>query len=251
MRWSYDSSASGGMLASARQALAEKGALYVLRLGVQWATFPLWSAWRRRSPRTFTWQSRTYPYFDHRYNLTWSNERAVEVPIVRELVARHRGRPILEVGNVLAHYGPIDRDSHAVLDKFERGPGILNEDAADFAAPSRYDLIVSISTLEHVGWDEEPRDPAKVIRTVENLAAHLAPGGTLVVTLPLGYNPPLDALLAAGAIPWTRQTQLKREGNRWREATWSEVEGSGYGRGRPGTDGLVIGLVENLERVES
>jgi hypothetical protein len=241
MRWSYDSGRSGSRLASARQALAEKGALYVLRLGWQWATFPLWSAWFRRSPRTFVWQSRIYPYFFHRYNLTWSNERAVEVPIVRELVARYRGRPILEVGNVLAHYGPV---AHEVLDKFELAPGVVNADAAEFRAARRYDLIVSISTLEHVGWDEEPRDPAKVIRTLANLADHLAPGGLLVVTLPLGYNPPLDALLAQGAIPWTRQTQLKREGSRWREAAWSEVAGSGYGRGRPGTDGLVIGIIE-------
>ncbi len=241
MRWSYDSGRTGSLLASARQALAEKGAAYVLRLGCQWATFPLWSAWSRRFPRTFTWQGRTYPYFLHRYNLTWSNERMVEVPIVRDLVERYRGRSVLEVGNVLAHYLPV---AHDVLDKFERAPGVLNEDAADFRSARRYDLIVSISTLEHVGWDEEPRDPRKVIRTLANLAAHLAPGGRLVVTLPLGYNPPLDALLAQGAIPWSRQTQLKRRGNVWSEAEWSEVVGSGYGRGRPGTDGLVIGIIE-------
>jgi hypothetical protein len=243
MRWSYDSGRRGSLLASARQALAEKGPVYVLRLGWEWATFPVWSAWRRRFPRSFTWQGRRYPYFLHRYNLTWSNERAVEVPIVRDLVERFSldGRAVLEVGNVLAHYGPV---GHEVLDKFERGPGVINADAADFRSQRRYDLIVSISTLEHVGWDEEPRDPRKVIRAVANLAGHLAPGGRLVATLPLGYNPPLDELLAQGAIPWSRQTQLARQGKIWREAEWREVAGSGYGRGRPGTDGLVIGIIE-------
>ena len=37
------------------------------------------------------------------------------------------------------------------------------------AATDKYDLIVTISTLEHVGWDEEPRDPSKVLRAIENL----------------------------------------------------------------------------------
>jgi SAM-dependent methyltransferase len=241
MRWSYDTGGGGGLLASAQQALAEKGAAYVLRLGGQRLTFPLWGAWRRRFPRTFTWQGRSYPYFFHPYNLTWSNERAVEVPIVRDLVLGHRGRPVLEVGNVLAHYFPVEHD---VLDKFERGPGVVNEDVVDFRSARRYDLIVSISTLEHVGWDEAPRDPAKVLRALDNLAGHLAPGGRLVATLPLGYNPPLDALLAAGALPWSRRTQMKRRGKVWSEAEWGEVAGSGYGRGRPGTDGLVIGIIE-------
>lgn len=245
MRWSYETGGGGGLLASAQQALAEKGAGYVLRLGGQWATYPIWGplqgVWRRRFPRTFTWQGRRYPYFVHRYNLTWSNERAVEVPIVRDMVLAHRGRPVLEVGNVLGHYFPVE---HEVLDKFERAPGVVNADAADFRSERRYDLIASISTLEHVGWDEEPRDPEKVLRAIANLADHLAPGGRLVVTLPLGYNPPLDDLLAAGAIPWTRQTQMKRIGNVWTEVEWSEVEGAGYGKGRPGTDGLVIGIIE-------
>ena len=56
--------------------------------------------------------------------------------------------------------------------------------------------IVSISTIEHVGWDETPRDPKKIPLALENLTTRcLAPDGEIVVTLPLGYNTYLDKLL--------------------------------------------------------
>jgi hypothetical protein len=56
-------------------------------------------------------------------------------------------------------------------------------------------LIVSISTLEHVGWDEEDKNPVKVLQAIEILKSLLAPLGKIVVTLPLGYNPIIDDYL--------------------------------------------------------
>jgi hypothetical protein len=38
-----------------------------------------------------------------------------------------------------------------VLDKYEQAPGVINEDVVSFSPPQKYDLIVSVSTLEHVG----------------------------------------------------------------------------------------------------
>ena len=55
--------------------------------------------------------------------------------------------------------------------------------------------IVSISTIEHVGWDETPRGLNKIPLALENLTGCLASGGEIVVTLPLGYNAYLDKLL--------------------------------------------------------
>jgi len=55
--------------------------------------------------------------------------------------------------------------------------------------------IVSISTIEHMGWDETPRDPKKIPLALENLIECLVPGGEIVVTLPIGYNTYLDKLL--------------------------------------------------------
>jgi hypothetical protein len=242
VRWTYATGWTGSLWQSARQALGEKGIVYVLRVGVLWATFPLWRLWFRAFPRTFRFRGVTYPCFFDRYNSTWSNERAVEVPIARALLAEYRGRHVLEVGNVLSHYLQPD---HQVLDKFETGPGILNEDVVSFRSAVPYDLIVSISTLEHVGWDEEPKDPEKILRAVANLGERLALGGKMLVTLPLGYNPNMDALLARDAIPFTHRYCLRRRGwCDWREVPWEEIAGSRYGEGWPGARGLVIGITE-------
>jgi hypothetical protein len=242
VRWSYDAGAPPGVWRSARVALAEKGFFYVARLAALWAVFPLWQLYHQLFPRKFTFGSARYPYFFAKYNFTWSNERAVEIPIVWAEVRGCRGGRVLEVGNVLSHYFAVD---HEVIDKFERGSAVRNEDVATFRSPHRYDLIVSISTLEHVGWDEEPRDPGKIPRAVANLRDHLAPGGRLVATLALGYNRVLDGLVAAGALPFSRCHFLKREGlTTWTEADWPAVAGSVYGERWPGAQGVVIGVVE-------
>jgi SAM-dependent methyltransferase len=242
MRWRYAAGAPASRWSSARQALAEKGVPYVLRLAVLWATYPLWRLYFKALPRTFALQSACHTYFLANYNLTWCNERAVEIPIVWAEVSRHRGERVLEVGNVLSHYFAVDHD---ILDKFESGGSVRTEDVVSFRTADRYDLIVSISTLEHVGWDEEPQDAGKISRAIANLSDHLAPGGRLLATLPLGYNPSLDAQLARRALPFTRCHYLKREGMmRWTEAEWPAVAGSTYGERWPGARGLVIAVIE-------
>ena len=56
----------------------------------------------------------------------------------------------------------------------------------DFKPAQKYDLIVSVSTLEHVGWDEEVKDPLKIIRALENLKNNcLTQDGEIVATIPL------------------------------------------------------------------
>ena len=97
------------------------------------------------------------------------NERAIEVPIVWKIVSEYSEGRILEVGNVLSHYFSV---CHDILDKYEKADGVINQDVVNFWAPNKYELIVSISTLEHVGWDESPRDPNKILRAIENLKRH-------------------------------------------------------------------------------
>jgi hypothetical protein len=242
VRFRYDAQATRGRWRTARQVLSERGWLYLLRIVGLWATSPVWRPVVRRLGRTFELAPERHAYFLHNYNLTWSNERAVEIPIVWSEVCRRRGGRVLEVGNVLSHYFDV---RHQVLDKFERGGSILNEDAVSFRADRPYDLIVSISTLEHIGWDEDPRDPGKIARTVANLSAQLAPGGCLVATLPLGYNADMDRQLAAGSLPFSRCRYLRRSGlTTWSEVAWEQVAGATYGDRWPGTRGLVIGYVE-------
>ncbi len=196
-----------------------------------------------RSPESFTFQGRSYTYFWHRYNSTWRNERAVEVPIIRALVGGSPGARILEVGNVLSHYGPVFHDA---VDKYEKAPGVINEDICTFQPGKKYDLIVSISTLEHVGWDEEPRQPEMILRAFENLRRLVAPGGKIVVTLPLGYNSLLDQWIREGKIAFTKQFYMKRisRDNQWREVGAHEVKDLRYDDTVPTALELLVGISE-------
>lgn len=104
-----------------------------------------------RVERTFDFNGMPFHYFAHRYNGAHLSERTIEVPIMRSFIA---GK-VLEVGNVLNHYFPFE---HEVADKFEKADGVINCDIRDFRSESRYDRVLSISTLEHVGWDERPKE---------------------------------------------------------------------------------------------
>jgi hypothetical protein len=180
--------------------------------------------------KTFRFDRQEYEYLYHPYNRTWKNERGVEIPIFRELLLRHQGKRILEVGNVLSHYFPVQHD---VVDKYEVSPGVINQDIIEFVPQEKYDLIVSISTLEHVGWDEQPQDPPKLLRAIDHLrSACLAPGGSLVASLPVGYNRYFDGLLNGGQSPFSAQHFLKRVSKRnyWVESDWAQVRDVPYGR---------------------
>ena len=178
---------------------------------------PGWSK-PRAQPRYFSFRGKQIQYFYHRYNLTWTNERAVEIPIVWDVVQRYRGRRVLEVGNVLSHYFPVE---HEVVDKYEKAPSVINLDVVDFHPSGQYDLIVSISTLEHVGWDEDPQDPSKALHAFENLLDLLAPGGEIVITLPVGENTEIVRFAVDGVIPFTELVSFKRVS---RENDWEGVD---------------------------
>ena len=192
---------------------------------------------------TFTFQGRTYHYFYRWYGLTFLIERAVEVPIIWDKVQAYTGRRILELGNCLSHFFPC---THDVLDKYEVAEGVINKDVVDFQAAQPYDLIVSISTLEHVGWDEKPREPRKILAALANLIKHLAPGGELVLTFPLGYNPELDKLLKDNTIRFTDTYFLKRisRTNRWVQARWEQVLDGKYGQPFRSGNVIVIGVIK-------
>lgn len=196
-----------------------------------------------RTPGKFDFQGRTYTYFWHCYNSTWRNERAVEIPIVWELVSKADPAAVLEVGNVLSYYYPV---GHDVVDKYDRKAGVINEDIVEFRASKRYALIVCISTLEHVGWDEVPREPAKVFDAYQKLRSLLAPGGRLIVTFPPGYNSVLDRMVAERKISFDQLICMKRvsAANEWREAKREEAASAGFDEAVPTPRGLFIGMIE-------
>lgn len=195
---------------------------------------------------TFTFRGKSYRYFRHRYNATWRNERAVEIPIARGFLSGVPPENVLEIGDVMSNYGPV---SHQVVDKYEKREDVINADVCDFESEKKYDLIFSISTLEHVGWDEEPKDKSKVLRAIENLRSLLAPGGRLVVTIPLGYNPPLDRMIGEGQIRFAESVYLKRSPRRniWKEVNAGEVRHPHYDRQAYAAHELLVGIIENRQ----
>jgi len=198
-----------------------------------------------RSAAFFKFQGRSYKYFLSPYNFTWENERIIEVPIILDLVKESRGKKILEVGNVLSRYFSIN---HNIVDKYEGGDGVINRDIIDFQPPCKYDLIVSISTFEHIGFDESPNKNANSVldafRNVKNL---LAPGGKAVVTLPLGYNPELDNLIKEGKIQFSEKYCMKRVSrlNSWIEVNWDAVSDPTYDKPFRFCNWLLIGVIKD------
>ena len=198
-----------------------------------------------KSPRSFTFQGRSYDYFYHRYNATWRGERTVEVPIIWEIVKENADKTVLEVGNVLSRYYSVNHD---IVDKYEKVDGVINQDIVDFQPTKKYNLIFSISTLEHVGWEEkdEPKDPLKILRAIDKLKEILATEGKIVVTLPLGYNPQMDKLLKDNRIQFNRKLCLKKiaRDNQWQEVAWEDIQNSKYNDPFKAVNGVLIGIIE-------
>jgi len=193
------------------------------------------------SEKRFVFRGNNLPYFHHWYNVTWLNERRVEIPIMRQLLKAHPDGKLLEVGNVLRRYDPSL--NHAVVDKYEKSSAsnTFSEDAETFSYGAPYDLIFSVSTLEHIGWDEEPRDPSKIGRTIRHLMGLLNADGRLIFTAPVGYSPPLDAWVQE-KVDAEDVRCLKRVNrrNEWIECGWDEACQCEFHAPYPFANGLMI-----------
>lgn len=190
--------------------------------------------------RYFIHQNQTYPYFIHSYHWTQYNERSIEIPIFLDLLNQYQRKQILEVGNVLSHYVHAD---HTIVDKYETGTHVINPDIVDFTPETRYDLIVSISTPEHVGKDEDEKDPDKPIRALNNLKSLLSSGGLLAVSIPLGWNNAIDTHIDQGLLHFDKIICFKRsDDGTWSEKPYTSVQGSPYSL-KPYPRQTAIGLV--------
>lgn len=116
--------------------------------------------------RFHEYRDRKVPFFVHHYNATWRNERCLEIALALDFLRRTQPSSWLELGNVLRYYTV---ETHDVIDKYEKGDLIINEDFVGFQPRCRYDVFISISTFEHIGWDEPKRDPDKVLAALKNI----------------------------------------------------------------------------------
>jgi len=200
---------------------------------------------------TFTFEEGRFPYFRHRYNLTWLNERTVEIPLAYHAVSQFPAKRVLEIGHVLSHY--FTGLEHSVVDKYEKSsdPRVLQSDAHDFKSDNTYDLIISLSTLEHVGWDETPLDLEKVIATIRHLERLLAPGGAFIFTVPAGYHPTLLQDLLSNKVERLHLFALQRisANNMWKQASASAHTRTKFGAPYPFANAIILGVVGNPEQV--
>ena len=168
----------------------------------------------------------------------------MEIPIIGAVLARERGARVLEIRNVLSHYD--ESLDHTVVDRYER-PSCENafaEDAETLTHGSAYDLMVSISTFEHIGHDEVPRDEDKIRRTMLHLRGLLSPHGSLIFTAPIGCSAPLDRLVDGGK--GFRERLCLRRVNAKNEsigADWSDVREARFHHAYPFANAIVIARV--------
>lgn len=178
-----------------------------------YAALPVRRAYHGRS--SFRLGDTDLPFLVHPYNATWRGERMVEVPVAMDFLQRNDG-PVLEVGNVLGYYG---FEADVVVDKYETADGVINEDIVDYEPSTKFGAIVAISTFEHIGWDETPRHPSKILDAVRHAVMLLAPGGQLLLTCPRGFNSWLDVAIASDTLAPAKEYFLHREHGKWTSQT--------------------------------
>lgn len=168
--------------------------------------------------QTFPWRGFDLDLFAHPYNDTLTNERAVEIPIAMDFMARAEGAG-LEVGNVLGHYFTDEQlPPRRIVDRFEVARGVENLDL--FEVAGTFDWIVSVSTIEHVRWHPgtNQHNPFGAVAGLAYLCGLLAPGGSMLVTVGLGQNAVLDAHVLKADSAWT--TFVRRRGMEPNENEW-------------------------------
>ncbi|MBE9096151.1 FkbM family methyltransferase [Tychonema sp. LEGE 07203] len=159
------------------------------------------TTWVRNWKLTFIYKGKHLPYNRIGYNNT--GERAIEIPIALNFIATLEKKDnILEVGNTLSHYENslseyIGIRPRRIVDKFEVVQGVDNVDFMDIPSEEKYDVIVSVSTVEHIGQGIEPssqaygeqiqiRDMEMPLKAIAKIYDLLAIGGKAFITVPFG-----------------------------------------------------------------
>ncbi len=192
---------------------------------------------------SFIFNNQALFYLLHTYNLSWINERTIEIPIVLNEIKKANTDKILEAGAVLKHYIPAQ---WPIVDKFEGGNGIINRDLADYIPKRKYELIISVSTLEHVGFDDE-NNPEKIISVIENMKRWVTKHGKIIATMPLGYNKYMDNLIFNNKLGFNKYYFMKRVSrkNKWIQVKMEKVKEAKYNYPYNNANAVVIAIWEN------
>jgi hypothetical protein len=188
------------------------------------------------------------------YNNTYINERSIEIPfcinLIKDKIANLQNPNILEIGNTLIHYEKSEKIARKILDKYENYPGVINEDIVEYRPNEKFDLIFSISTLEHVGSDYgEKNQQEKFMEAINRSMDLLKNQGFFIVTLPLFYRQTVDNYVF-GNKSFNEKYFLIRENfnNDWKLSSEDEVKYKkdqlGYNLNYPCANSIFIGVVE-------
>ncbi|MDE1855912.1 MAG: hypothetical protein KGH49_01610 [Candidatus Micrarchaeota archaeon] len=187
---------------------------------------------KNKTSQQFIFNGAKYDYCYHDYGTSWRNERTVEIPLAQKALSKYLSaqQSVLEVGNVLQHYS-IPR-KYTIVDKYEKAPGVINEDIIDFSPSEKFDYIFSISTLEHPGFDEKEKDPRKPLRVLKSLIKNLEKGGELFATVPIGYNPAgVESMMLKDPLIQNTQFMKRINGaNEWQQVGGAEALQCNYNR---------------------
>lgn len=185
--------------------------------GLYYASMGYWLRNVGVESKVFQFNNQTFYYYYGKEGYAYRNERAIEIPIAKQYLEEYwkQGNipkiDVLEIGNVLSQYYRFYEEydlvdsggmiGHTIVDKYERGEDVINEDLLDFDPHKKYGFIISISTLEHIGLDEqEPINPAKSLKAFKKIYQLLKLHGTALITVPLGYNTEIDRLIYDGIL---------------------------------------------------
>jgi hypothetical protein len=226
--------------------IQKKGFFYPLKKFFYVYIFRYYSLFFLKS-RRFLFKKVKLLYYYSVYNYTYANERTIEIPLMRSLIeeSRVKDNKILEVGNVMSHYMDVSWD---VMDKYESGEGIMGEDIAYFKPRKKYKIVFSISTMEHVGFDEGDFDNRKILKAIENIKENfLVKDGQFIFSVPIGWNPNLDKLIAENRIAFDSVYYFKRISwdNRWQISSKSSVMSTQFAKPYIGANGLLLGIIKN------
>jgi len=215
--------------------------------------------------RTFTFKGKELYY--NRIKFNNPTERAVEISIAFDFIANLKNpQKILEIGNVLSHYENslsenIGIRSRRIVDKFEVDLGVENQDLMSLPSAEKYDAIVSISSVEHVGQKDDPsggygeqiedRDLEGPLKAIAKIYDLLASDGKALITVPFGkltdaewyiqfsqeyldvlwkkYGIPKDAISASYLKLIDRETVDEKHYMLWKEVNALELSDSEYG----------------------
>ena len=165
----------------------------------------------------------------------WRTERGLELALAERSSSRHAPAATLEVGNVLAFAGVT---GHTVVDKYEAGEKVLNVDIMEYRPERKFGLVISISTVEHIGWDEEPREPGKAAAALDVMAGL---GDALLITMPVGYHRELEQAFIDGPFDSVALAVKKSRLGIWARRPLTDVPAVRYGYPYAYGNGILIG----------